>query len=413
MVQDTENAAFISAEPLTTSIANEQSPDLLTNEIDRRIVKIRPMSTPIDQISRCAATRHAGAMKVDYYSVDTKPTSTRLSREIPAGGAYNLEDPVEIVIRVDNDKIFDVSDTALIPSVTCPAVAGKQASEPMVLYVERRADDGLHCIVVNAAAFVSQPLMPAGAELIRMGRAATETDVQTAQFEALPKKKTNNCQIFKMQVEQTTFVKLANKEVGWTFSDQEEVAIIDMRMAMEKSFIFGHKAVIHDSTKGEDVLLTGGIWNQTDMEVAYDKDNFTDGNLLDICRKAFTAGAGSRRKILIAGTGLIDALSRLPYNKTVSAGDTVVRWGIEFHEIRSNFGTLYVVHSETFDQCGHEDDGMIIDPEYITKYVHIPFRSESLDLRSSGVRNTDATVITEASCLVLRHPRAHVRVLAI
>jgi len=197
MVQDTENAAFISAEPLTTRIADEKSPELLSNEIDRRIVKIRPMSTPIDQISRCAATRHAGSMKVDYYSVDTKPTSTRLSRELPAGDAYNLEDPVEIVIRVDNDKIFDVSDTALIPSVTCPAVAGKQSSEPMVLYIERRADDGLHCIVVNAAAFVSQPLMPAGAEVIRMGRAATETDVQTAQFEALPKKKTNNCQIFK------------------------------------------------------------------------------------------------------------------------------------------------------------------------------------------------------------------------
>ena len=35
------------------------------------------------------------------------------------------------------------------------------------------------------------------------------------------------CQIFKAQVEQSTFMKIANKEVGWTFSDQEEAAIID------------------------------------------------------------------------------------------------------------------------------------------------------------------------------------------
>jgi hypothetical protein len=33
-------------------------------------------------------------------------------------------------------------------------------------------------------------------------------------------------------------------------------------------------------------------------------------------------------------------------------------------------------------------------------------------LRTSGQRNTDAIVITEASCLVLRHPDSHMRVIA-
>ena len=43
--------------PLTTSLSNEGSPELLRNEIDERIVKIRPMSTPIDQLSRYAGAR--------------------------------------------------------------------------------------------------------------------------------------------------------------------------------------------------------------------------------------------------------------------------------------------------------------------------------------------------------------------
>ena len=68
--------------------------------------------------------------------------------------------------------------------------------------------------------------------------------------------------------------------------------------------------------------------------------------------------------------------------------------------------------SETFDQCGHPDDAMIIDPEYLTKYCHIPFNAEKLDLRATGVRNTDAIVVTEASCLVLRYPSAHMRIVA-
>ena len=41
-------------EPLTVALTNVESPDLLVNEIDRRLVKIRPMATPIDQLSRCS-----------------------------------------------------------------------------------------------------------------------------------------------------------------------------------------------------------------------------------------------------------------------------------------------------------------------------------------------------------------------
>ena len=38
---------------------------------------------------------------------------------------------------------------------------------------------------------------------------------------------------------------------------------------------------------------------------------------------------------------------------------------------------------------------------------------ETLDLRRSGVRNTDAVVLTEASCLVLRYPQSHMRVIGV
>lgn len=59
-------------EPLTVALTNVESPDLLVNEIDRRLVKIRPMATPIDQLSRWAGSKKSGSMVVDYYSVDTR-----------------------------------------------------------------------------------------------------------------------------------------------------------------------------------------------------------------------------------------------------------------------------------------------------------------------------------------------------
>lgn len=53
--------------PLSTDVAREASPELLLNEIDSQIVKIRPMATPVDQLSRCAGAKRAGSMTVDYY----------------------------------------------------------------------------------------------------------------------------------------------------------------------------------------------------------------------------------------------------------------------------------------------------------------------------------------------------------
>jgi len=63
-----------------------------------------------------------------------------------------------------------------------------------------------------------------------------------------------------------------------------------------------------------------------------------------------------------------------------------------------------------FDLCGMEDYGMIVDPEYITKYSHVPFSAERISFHKQGVRNTEAVVLTEASCLVLRYPNAHMRI---
>jgi hypothetical protein len=392
-------------EPLTTDLADTASPGLLRNEIDDRIVKIRPMSTPLDQISRYGGARLCGSMKVDYYSVDTRPTEDVTTEAyISRGSTTGAQD-----LSVKTPQIFDPTTTILVPSVK------SSSGGSLVLYVTDRNKDHITIVAVNnkndsGENFV--PNIPSGTKLIRMGRAAAELDVMTAQFEALPKKDTNYCQIFKAQVEQSTFMKIANKEVGWTFSDQEEAAIIDMRLGMEKNFLFGHKAIITDDNKGESILLTGGIWNQTDNTFEYESLSSEDA-LVALCKKAFTNNAGSSRKVLIGGTGLIEQLHKIDHSRVLSADQTVTKWGLDFTEIHSKFGTLYVLLSEVFDQCGMPDGGMVIDPEYITKYSHVPFRTERLNLRSAGVRNTDAIVITEASCLVLRYPGSHMRIVRV
>ena len=414
LVSGTAGGVHVTGAPATTETIAAANPALLTNSIDSRIVKVRPTATPIDQLSRTAAARRTSSMTVEYYSVDPRVGSIKIPAAIAAQDIdYDESEPSSAVISIGDAAVFEPSDTFMTPKVL------NAQGETLMYYVFKRENKSRIAVIpLNGdiqerpdGPKVIIPAMPKGTEFVRMGRAATELDVQTAQFAAIPRKNSNNCQIFKMQVEQSTLASLSAKEASWTFSDHEEAAIMDMRLGMEKSFLFGARGKIFNTEKNEHVYFTDGIWNQTSKQIEINLGRDNENAVIDLCRQAFTGQNGSKHKILVAGSGLIEALSKVSTSRTIGADRTLVKWGIEFKEIRTNFGALYVVHSEVFDLCDHSDDGMIIDPDYLTKYVHIPFQAEKLDLRRSGQRNTDAVVLTEASCLVLRYPNAHARVM--
>lgn len=392
--------------PLTTNITREIAPDLLRNEIDSRIVKIRPSSTPLDQISRMIGSRHAGSMKVEYYSVDTKDGSAAINKSLRD---VDIKPGVEFKVNVNNPGIFSQSETILIPAIKVPG--GIYKDQALVGYVTAIDTSSITFMPINVTAVIPDIVLNEKDLVIRMGRAARELDVQTSQYVALPKKDYNYCQIFKAQVEESFYQRLSDKEVGWNFTDQEEVAIIDMRMGMEKSFLFGARARVTIDDSQDEILLTGGIWNQTERSFKYTASGMTESELIALSRAAFTGRSGSSRKILLAGSGLIQALSLLNVNRNISANETCTIWGIDFNTIVTKFGTLYVHHSEVFDLCGMEGAGMVIDPDFITKYSHVPFSAERISFRKQGLRNTEGVVLTEASCIVLRHPDSHIRIL--
>lgn len=391
----------------TTTLTNQLSPSLLRSEIDERIALIRPSSTPLDQISRMIGARKANSMRVEYYSVDTKEGHDTVAKTVRD---LILSHGQPFTVQVSNAAIFSETETVLLPSVIIPS--GTYKGQALVGYISSIDGNELSLIPVNIEAGltdISAGTIAEGASVIRMGRAARELDVQTAQFIALPRKDYNFCQIFKSQIEESLYQRLADKEVGWNITDQEEVAIMDMRMGMEKSFLFGARSRVCLGDTADEVLFTGGIWNQTDRTHYYDPAGEMQTEMLDIARAAFIGSSGSTRKILLAGSGLLRNLASEPNLSIISKEGKKTAWGIDFNVVHTRFGTLYVHLSEVFDLCGKPDSGIVIDPEYITKYVHVPFTADNISFRKQGVRNTEGIVLTEASCLVLRHPDTHLR----
>ena len=115
----------------TVTKGAEEEELLYLKDIDKRIVKIRPMSTPLDAITREAARKEASkSMEVKYYSVGTKPINSTLAAAVTASTASTT------VITVANPSYFGVADTIRVVGVKGYKADGATAdSKDLVLSV--------------------------------------------------------------------------------------------------------------------------------------------------------------------------------------------------------------------------------------------------------------------------------------
>lgn len=401
-------------------------PEFYTKDIDKRIVKIRPMATPIDQISRYAKAQPSDSFEVKYYSVGTRPISCKTSNavEAQASGAsislpvddanmFTLDDTIRVVgVKGTHDEkgnAYDADDENTPDLVLCVCGRNSDTSMPTVYAVNGDIDTTKQTTWV--------PAIPAGTTLVRMGKACGELDVQTGRFNNIPTAEVQYCQNFMIQVEQSTFDKIAAKEVDWNFSDIEEDGIYDMRLSQENTFLFGVKnKIYHTSKNGMATWFTGGIWYLAgkDIEVGeWDADKkcavISDDNLVDITKDLFVGtGIGNKRKILFCGSDMLSAFSKIKSEK-FRLKDTVEVWNLKFKSWDTDFGEVLTIHHELLDANGMSDCAFAMDPEYLTKKTHVSWSRNILDLKKAGVRNTDAVVIQEVACLYLRYAKAHAR----
>ena len=399
----------------------EEDPDFYSKEVDKRITKMRPMRTPIDQITRSATTiSKSGSMIVQYYSVSTRPIKTTVKAQVNA----MTSGQASTTVQVDDSSIFSITDTIRVVGVKGFKPDGStQDTKDLMLYVVGKNDETGYPIVIaingkknsdNSNSLV--PQIAANTKIIRMGRAASEIDVETGQFYNLPTPEEQYCQKFMMQVEQSTFDKMWNKKVDWNFSDMEEDGIYDMRLGMENSFLFGIKAKGKDPKKsGADVYFTGGIYWMAGKDMAVGTEaagvvTITDDQMVDFLKDLFTGNdSGNGTKIGFAGSDMLAALAKMK-SERFKVVKEFERWGLKFTSFDSNFGKLLVMHHELMDANEKSDEMFVIDPEYLRKKTFKTWNRKEYDMEKLAKRDTRAVVMSEASCVYLVYPKAHARV---
>lgn len=373
---------------------------IYSEEIDAFITKIRPTVTPLDTILRHGKSKKATGWEFGWYSVDVLPVETKVATytldETPNAWGFKCA-----TLTVDAPALFQETDTIRIE--------GTDGS--YIFYIQEKTKSGSTTNLLLSYGEEDAPAVSKitkGSVVYRLGRAAKEGDVQTINYAAYPVKDKNYCQIFKWQVAQSFIDSLHKKDVNWGMSDVEEQATYEFKLAQEASFLFGKKTR-YIAKNDQEVYATGGIVRAIeDAGGILDLDT-TAGNagFIDLTKQIFQGNVGNRKRVVFMGSDFNASISKIEaVQKQLASNETKVIWGIEWNEIRTNFGSLMCMQHDLLDLYGYKDKAIVLDVDNIDKYVWFN-KMKDLDMESTGQFDGKVKVYTEVAGVALRYPATH------
>lgn len=401
-------------------------PEYYVKMVNQRICEMKFTGTPIDQILRNASSHTTNSITVKFYSVGQKPLKTTLKTKVTATSQTGNT----ITLDVANPNVFGSMDTILVLDGKGNFVTGYKGEgfaeadkvHALMLRVLDKDTSGKPIVyAVNGQAVNGKPFkvpdLEAGSILIRLGRAAGEKDVSTGSYYSLPEPTEQYCQRYIMQVEQSIYDRLSQKEIPWNFTDVERMAIEDMRIGMEGSGLFGVKSKTLINEKGN-VYTSEGIWYRAGKEYTIgkwvtDHAEITEAELVDLVNYIIDgAGNGSRTKLFFVDNKLYSALAKIKTEKTriLQGVENFNNWGLDFESFTSMGTKLLIYRHDLFNAYGMDGCGFILDPNYIDKWVFQNWQRKEFNLRDLFISNGDAVTMEEFSCWTLQFPNAHARV---
>jgi hypothetical protein len=395
---------------LVTDVTRLGSPDLIDDPVDREIVKMFHSAFPVDQICRHLPQGEQKGMRYAFYSVDERPIKDVVTK------ATTQQTAKSFTLEVANSDMFSVSDTIVIPSVAEDPQADKK--KPLRLYVAKVESGKLTVqpiYVQNSSASMTTPVIPKDAAIYRLGRAAAEGEVQTEAWSAMPEKDELFMQIFKTQISESTVMAMSEKEADWTFNDQEELALRDMRKCIELSFIYGTKGYFVDTEKKKYVYTCAGIIQQI-LErgtiIKYDSKTAPitkESDLItSVVKPIFTGNSGSASRYLFAGSDFVTMIATIEgIQKQMDATQVFRKFGVDWKAIQFMSWQLNLVQHPLLDELDLSGCAFVLDLPYVKKQTLLKLSKDALELKKAGVFDGHTTVWTEISSIALKYAKTH------
>lgn len=400
-----------SANPAGTTVVSTDGEgngaNYLDDDLNPTLVKIRPQDTPIDTITRMVNnTEKSEAWEAGGWEIGT--------REVTDEVASNIAERATKV-TVKNADMWLVGDTFILVNAAGPF--RDSAGLPVSCLITAKSGDDLSVQRVGATANTTMPAVTVSDEapvyLLRLSPAVSELTASVPGFAIQPTDRKYYNQIHMCQVEESVIHDLHKKKVAMDFSTYKEQTLWDFKRGMEFANLF-QIGGLSKNDKGELVHLATGIWWQMTEESQIDFSKaMTDDDWNTLGKAIFEGNNGSDRRFLFAGPELMLHISKVPqYAKQLEAKNTEMVLGLRVYKIETPFGELLVKPMGTLFEGYFAKCGMVVDVNYLKKFVMEPLTATVLELDKTGQRRVkNAVRMHETYSLFLENLPVHRRII--
>lgn len=408
-------------EPNGTTVVGADAPSTtvveasyIDDDLNKQIVKVRPQDTPIDTFTRSIANNEScKSWEAGGWEIGTRETRDTIHTAYVAGTS------TANTLVVDNVDMWKPGDTFIVNAYSSsadqgPMTDGGSPALPVQCLV-KSVDSANSALVVQRVGSLSSTLPSIAKDYIlcRLSPAVSELEASVEGFAIQPSDRKYYNQTHMTQVEESVIHSLLKKKVAMDFSVYKEQTIWDFKRGMELCNLFGVGGLSKNS-KGELVHLSTGLWWQMNQQTTVNyASSMTDQNWNAIGRAIFEGNNGADRRLLFAGNALLEQLANASsYSKQIEAKNTEMVLGLRVFKIETPFGELLVKPMGSLFEGYFSKCGMVIDPNFVKKYIMEPLQTTNLDLNKTGQRRVDNAVrIHETYSLFLENLPCHRRII--
>lgn len=389
----------------TTVIAKDgdgNEANYLDDDLNPTLVKIRPQDTPIDTITRMVGnTEKSEAWEAGGWEIGTREVSDKITGNITAGA---------VEVTIETPDMWLVGDTFVILGENGPALDTNK--KPISCLVTAKSGKKLSVQRVGATANTTLPAVTGPVTALRLSRAVSELTASVTGFALQPTDRKYYNQIHMCQVEESVIHDLHKKKVAMDFSTYKEQTLWDFKRGMEFANLF-QVGGLSKNDAGELVHLATGIWWQMDRQSEIDfSRKMTNDDWNALGKDIFEGNNGSDRRFLLAGPELMLHISKVDaYQKQLEAKNTEIVLGVRVYKIETPFGELLVKPMGTLFDGYFARCGIVLDVNYLKKYVMEPLTATVLELDKTGQRRVkNAVRMHETYSLFLENLPVHRRI---
>ncbi|MDY6288406.1 MAG: hypothetical protein SPM02_03035 [Bacteroidales bacterium] len=401
-------------EPTGTTVVSEKAegtdvvkPSYAEQDLDKKIVMIRPQDTPIDTFTREIANNEpCKSWEAGGWEIGTRETRDTVNGAVSASAT---------AITVDNVDMWKPGDTFIVHGVSSGEDTGPMLdsnNQPVACLIKSITGSVLTVQRVGSLT-AALPAIADESILCRLSPAVSELEASVEGFNIQPSDRHYYNQTHMCQVEESVIHNLMKKKVPMDFSVYKEQTLWDFKRGMELSNLF-QVGGLSKNAKGELVHLSTGLWWQFEKQSTVDfSQAMTDQDWNAVCKGIFTGNNGADRRLLFAGPNLLEQLANTTiYSKQLEAKNTEIVLGLRVYKIESPFGELLVKPMNSLFQGYFSNCGMVIDPNFVKKYVMEPLQTTKLELDKTGQRRVkNAVRVHETYSLFLENLPCHRRII--